>query len=159
MKFNLIPFFILGYNNLSANAFSLSPQTPNYSSISSSLKQTSVSSQETDVFFEAIECAKNGLCDIEKMDGLAAKLEGVDECKFEEGEEACDKEIQDRLDIAGILRLRIELKLRVKYLKSGDNLFESDVNEEHLLDERKKFKAALKENRDKASAGSDLGLW
>ena len=117
---------------------------------------------ETDQYFEAVERAKDGMCSVEKLDRLAAELEAVaDECKFENdnGDEACNKEIQDRLDIAEILRLRIELSLRLDHLKSNNNLFASDVQKEHDVDERRKLKESLIANREKGNSGSDLGLW
>jgi hypothetical protein len=47
---------------------------------------------------------------------------------------------------------------RLDYLKNA-NLFADDVKKEHDREERKKFKAALEENRNKSPGGSDLGLW
>ena len=49
-----------------------------------------------------------------ELDRLATQLENYEGCPFEDGndQELCDKEIQDRLDVAGVLRLKIELKLR-----------------------------------------------
>ena len=47
---------------------------------------------------------------------------------------------------------------RLDYLK-GANLFADDVKKKHDASERKKFKDALIENRDKSPGGSDLGLW
>lgn len=49
---------------------------------------------------------------MDELDKLATDLEDVDGCKFEEGESECEKEIRDRIDVAQILRLRIELQLR-----------------------------------------------
>jgi hypothetical protein len=47
---------------------------------------------------------------------------------------------------------------RLDYRKNA-NLFVDDVKEEHDRAERKKFKAALEENRNKSPGGSNLGLW
>lgn len=71
-----------------------------------------MSDVETDKYFRAIECAEGSSCSLEELETLAANLEDVDGCKFEEEAENCDREIQDRLDVAHMLRLRIELQLR-----------------------------------------------
>jgi len=72
----------------------------------------SVTAEETDCYFLAVERAKDGRCSVEELDKLASELENVEGCQFEKGEEACHQEIRDRLDVAEILRLRIELQLR-----------------------------------------------
>ena len=77
-----------------------------------------VTSVESDTFFRAVECAEGARCTLDELDKLATELESVDGCKFEEGQEACDKEVLDRIDVASILRLRIELQLR--YVSSLD---------------------------------------
>ena len=100
--------------------------------------------------------------DIAELDQWATELEQVDDCLFEEPDNAemCQKEIQDRLEVAQIFRLEIELKLRLEYLKNHSNLFAEDVRKHHDKVEREKFKQALIENRDKMSErGDDLGLW
>ena len=66
-------------------------------------------------FFRAIKLAGSASlsgrdADLEELDKLATELENVEGCDFED--EFCDKEIQDRVDVAEILRLRIELLLR-----------------------------------------------
>ena len=71
-----------------------------------------VSDIETDNYFRAIECAEGATSTMEELERLASDLENVEGCKFEEGQENCDREIQDRLDVAHMLRLRIELQLR-----------------------------------------------
>jgi hypothetical protein len=68
--------------------------------------------ENNDAFFRAVECAEGSQSTLEELDKLAIELEDVDGCKFEEGQEDCDKEIRDRMDVAHILRLRIELQLR-----------------------------------------------
>jgi hypothetical protein len=70
------------------------------------------SAVENDAFFRAVECAEGSRSTLDELDKLASELEDVDGCKFEEGQEDCDKEIRDRMDVAQILRLRIELQLR-----------------------------------------------
>uniref|UniRef100_A0A7S4JYT4 Uncharacterized protein n=1 Tax=Odontella aurita TaxID=265563 RepID=A0A7S4JYT4_9STRA len=67
----------------------------------------------TETLYQAVECAENrNKHDIEELEKLAAELEGAKECNFEIGDELCQKEIQDRLDVAEILRLKIEMELR-----------------------------------------------
>mmetsp|Transcript_32600 Transcript_32600/g.79094 ORF Transcript_32600/g.79094 Transcript_32600/m.79094 type:complete len:153 (+) Transcript_32600:132-590(+) len=117
-----------------------------------------VTDVETDNYFRAIECAEGSSCSMEELETLAADLEDVEGCKFEEEAENCDREVQDRLDVAHMLRLRIELQLRMDYLKK-ENLFASDVQKSHDLDERRRFKEMLQANRDKVIDGADLGLW
>mmetsp|Transcript_22107 Transcript_22107/g.29082 ORF Transcript_22107/g.29082 Transcript_22107/m.29082 type:complete len:157 (-) Transcript_22107:314-784(-) len=115
---------------------------------------------ESETFFRAVECAEGKVsCDLKELDTLATELEEFVGCNYEKdsSEETCEKEVQDRMDLAEILRLRIELQLRLDYLKSG-NLFAEDVKKEHDMEERKQFKESLIANREKA-AGSDLGLW
>jgi hypothetical protein len=116
---------------------------------------------DKDTFYQAVQLAEAGekKLDIDELDRLATALEQVEGCQFEEeGGGLCEKEIQDRLDVAEVLRLQIELQLRLDYLKNA-NLFVDDVKEEHDRAERKKFKAALEENRNKSPGGSNLGLW
>ena len=50
----------------------------------------------------------------------------------------CDKELEDRQDLAELLRLQSELVLRTDYLKNA-NLFASDVQSEHDQSERDLF--------------------
>lgn len=65
-------------------------------------------------FYKAVEAAAstNSIVHSGELERMASELENVDGCSFEDGEELCDKEIQDRLDVAGVLRLKIELQLR-----------------------------------------------
>uniref|UniRef100_A0A7S3L8I6 Uncharacterized protein n=1 Tax=Amphora coffeiformis TaxID=265554 RepID=A0A7S3L8I6_9STRA len=122
---------------------------------------------DQDHFYRAVQIAdsirdSNSKIDVEELDKWASELEQIDGCVFEDGSspELCDKEIQDRLDVAQIFRLEIELKLRLDYLKNHSNLFADDVRKNHDKVERQKFKEALLENRGKMSdTGSDLGLW
>lgn len=122
---------------------------------------------DQDQFYRAVQIAdsirdNNSKLDIEELDRWASELEQFDGCMFEgeSSQELCNKEIQDRLDVAQILRLEIELKLRLDYLKDHSNLFAEDVRKNHDKLERQKFKEALLENRGKMSdSGSDLGLW
>jgi hypothetical protein len=85
------------------------PSTPRPLFATSLSVTTSV---ENDIFFRAVECAQGADASAGELDKLARDLENVEGCKYEEGKEACDKEIQDRMDVAQTLRLRIELQLR-----------------------------------------------
>uniref|UniRef100_A0A6U5PCC4 Uncharacterized protein n=1 Tax=Grammatophora oceanica TaxID=210454 RepID=A0A6U5PCC4_9STRA len=114
-----------------------------------------------EIFYQAVKKAQGGAgtltsADLKEYDRMATELENVEGCSFEE--ELCDKEIQDRMDVAEILRLKIELHLRLDYLKNA-NLFADDVKKEHDAEERKRFKAELIANRDKSSSDSGLSLW
>ena len=62
---------------------------------------------------------------------LADKVEnGASECLFEGASaDLCDKEIQDRQDVAEVLRMQAELKLRMEAIE-GSSLFAADVLEE-----------------------------
>lgn len=73
-----------------------------------------VAADVEETFFQAVQLAEAGekKVDLEELDRLATALEQVDGCQFEEEANLCDKEIQDRLDVAEVLRLQIELQLR-----------------------------------------------
>ena len=131
------------------------------------LASTAASETDRDHFYRAVEIAdsiraSNSKINIEELDQWATELEQVTDCPFEDAADAnkCQQEIQDRLEVAQIFRLEIELKLRLEYLKDRANLFAEDVRKNHDKVEREKFKQALLENRDKMSErGVDLGLW
>ncbi len=67
-------------------------------------------------FGRAIECAEHfGMCDADEMATLADKLDDIEGCVYEDGVQAkdvCEKEIQDRKDVADTLRMGAELQLR-----------------------------------------------
>jgi len=158
MFFLIINLYLL--NGIATKCDAFAPSIPVFSQYSTELKKQSFALQ-ADNFFRAVECAENtNLCKIDELEKLATELETIVGCKFEEdsSQELCDKEIQDRKDVAEILRLQIELKLRSEFLKK-DNLFAVDVKKERDVEERKKFKEALLANRENLDAGSDLGLW
>jgi hypothetical protein len=70
---------------------------------------------DEDTFYQAVQLAEAGekKIDLDELDRLATALEQVEGCQFEEeGGGLCEKEIQDRLDVAEVLRLQIELQLR-----------------------------------------------
>jgi hypothetical protein len=95
-------------------------------------------------FQRAVECSeKFGLCGVDELLQLADELESYEECYFEEGQSACEKEEMDRQDVADILRLEAELSLRQDYLKNA-NLFAGDVHdaeEQRGADKRMKAQA------------------
>jgi hypothetical protein len=79
------------------------------------VRSTTALSVAPDTFFRAVELAEGRHSStVDELNNLATELEEFIGCNFEEdsGQEACDKEIQDRVDVAEILRLKIELKLR-----------------------------------------------
>lgn len=74
-----------------------------------------------ETFYKAVEMASSTstIVDLDECDRLATELEQFDNdslgCEFEKSDSnplMCEKEVQDRLDVAGILRLKIELHLR-----------------------------------------------
>lgn len=66
-----------------------------------------------ETFYHAVQCAEGEKnCDIEELEKLATELEEFVGCTFEKEEEFCEKEMQDRIDVAEILRMQVELKLR-----------------------------------------------
>jgi len=78
---------------------------------------TSKTETEDETFYRAVQLAERGRrndLDLDELDRLATELEQVQGCKYEPGDDdfLCDKEIQDRIDVAEILRLQIELQLR-----------------------------------------------
>mmetsp|Transcript_2210 Transcript_2210/g.2664 ORF Transcript_2210/g.2664 Transcript_2210/m.2664 type:complete len:143 (-) Transcript_2210:818-1246(-) len=92
-------------------------------------------------FIRAIKCAGNtGMCDVDELIKLADELEDFQGCFFEENqeEELCNKEIQDRKDVADTLRLQAELHLKQDYLKEA-NLFADSVKSEHDVLDREEF--------------------
>ncbi len=98
-----------------------------------SLKSTGQHS-DIEIFERAVDCAeKFGACDIEHMEYLANELEEFNGNYFEkaEGEKSAfmmEKEVSDRRDVAEVLRLQSELRLRMDYLE-GANLFAQDVHD------------------------------
>ena len=86
-------------------------------------------------FHRAIDCATEpGLCEVEELMKLADDLERHgEECFFEKEEDtaACEKEKDDRLDVASLLRLEAEVLLREDYLDNA-NLFKENVDQARL---------------------------
>ena len=73
-----------------------------------------VSAELEETFYRAVQLAEQGekQIDLDELDRLATALENVEGCQFEQDSGFCDKEVQDRLDVAEILRMQIELQLR-----------------------------------------------
>ena len=87
-----------------------------------------------------------GLCDADELNTLADKVEaGADSCVFEVGEELCDKEIEDRKDVAEVLRMQAELQLRMDAIR-GSSLFASDVEDEYDIRQRDELLEILSED-------------
>jgi hypothetical protein len=89
-----------------------------------------------------------GLCDPVELAGLADKVEaGVDSCVFHQVDtpELCEKEIQDRKDVAEVLRMQAELQLRMEAIR-GSSLFASDVLDESLIQQREELLEMLGED-------------
>ena len=78
-----------------------------------SASTTALSAVINKSFGRAVECAETfGLCDPDECAKLASELEDFDGCVYEDGKELCEKEIQDRKDVAETLRMAAELQLR-----------------------------------------------
>lgn len=90
-----------------------------------------------DDLVRAVKAVKTfGLCDADELYTLADKVDaGADSCMFEVGQELCDKEIEDRKDVAEVLRMQAELQLRMDAIQ-GSSLFASDVEDESLILQR-----------------------
>jgi len=86
---------------------------------------------------KAVDCAETfGKCNIDLLHELAEKVDaGSDTCMWETTQELCQKEIDDRKDLADVLRLQAELRLRMEYLDTS-NLFVDNVKAEHDMLER-----------------------
>ena len=117
-----------------------------FSPSSSALLASSSSSSLDKDFVRAVECAtKFNLCSLEELEHLATKLDNMeDECVFEKSV-LCEKEIEDRKDVAEVLRLQSELRLRMDYIENA-NLFSEDVIKEHDILERDELMEILSED-------------
>jgi hypothetical protein len=126
-QFAMNTFFSLLAILNSALAFSV--QSPRVS------RQFTLSSthHEMETFERAVECAERfGACDIDKMEQLANELDEFNGAYFEKADgrnpAMMQKEVSDRRDVAEVLRLQGELRLRMEYL-DGANLFAQDVHD------------------------------
>ena len=88
---------------------------------------------------QAVKAATHfGMCDSDKLHELADKVEqGADTCVFEveTDQELCQKEIDDRIDVAQVLRLQAELQLRMEAIE-GSSLFAGDILDEDAIRQR-----------------------
>lgn len=115
-----------------------------------SMAETSTD-EDTVTYFEdldrAVKCATEfGLCNVETLHRLADKVEsGSDSCVFEVDAELCQKETDDRVDVAEVLRLQAELQLRMEAIELS-SLFAADVKDEHDIREREDFMDILTED-------------
>jgi len=105
LGFAFSPSLLLGTTTKSTHPHSAGPRR--FSSSVSDLEET---------FYTAVQKAEKGhsRIDIDEYDRLATELENFEGVAYEKDSspELGDKEIQDRLDVAEILRLQIELQLR-----------------------------------------------
>ena len=94
------------------------------------VKESSSSTHhELERFERALECAeKFGSCDIEQMEELAKELDEFHGSLLTQNPSMMKKENSDRKDVAQVLRLQGELRLRMEYL-NGANLFASEIHE------------------------------
>jgi hypothetical protein len=82
-----------------------------------------------------------GLCDSDELHELADKVEaGASTCIFEvegEGDDGflCQKEINDRMDVAEVLRMQADLQLRMEAIR-GSSLFAGDCLAEDAIRQR-----------------------
>ena len=99
----------------SASAFVPSAPAARHA-VTSTSTSTCLSAVINKDFGRAVECAEHfGECDADEMVKLADKLDDIEGCVYEDGVQAkdvCDKEIQDRKDVADTLRMQAELQLR-----------------------------------------------
>ena len=105
---------------------------------STRLYSTTEEATNLDDMVRAVDCASHfGKCNIELLHELADKVDiGSDTCWYEtEDANLCEKEIQDRKDMADLLRLQAELRLGMEYLNKA-NLFSADVMAEKDMRER-----------------------
>lgn len=103
----------------SASAFVPTQAAAQHNVVRSSSSDTSTSSLSAVInkdFGRAVECAEHfGMCDADEMATLADKLDDIEGCIYEDGvqsKDVCEKEIQDRKDVADTLRMGAELQLR-----------------------------------------------
>lgn len=143
-------FTLLVVGITSTSAFSAGPLLPSRQKdrLSGALFEKS---EQVITYFEdlekAVDCAtKFGKCDVAVLHELADKVDaGSDSCIWEVDADLCQKEIDDRKDLASVLRLQAELRLRMDYIESA-NLFVDDVKAEHDIREREDEMELLSED-------------
>lgn len=99
-------------------------------------------------FERAVQCSTNfGMCDADELIDLAEELESYQGSFFEKDDTLRTKEVQDRNDVADVLRKEAELKLRLDYLKNG-NLFKEDVEDAVMIKRRDEYLELMDEYSD-----------
>mmetsp|Transcript_13593 Transcript_13593/g.25535 ORF Transcript_13593/g.25535 Transcript_13593/m.25535 type:complete len:157 (+) Transcript_13593:117-587(+) len=101
-----------------------------------------------DDLVEAVKASTTfGMYGPDKLQELADKVEaGASSCMFEvDGGELCQKEIDDRLDVAEVLRMQAELQLRMEAIE-GSSLFADDCLAEDMIRQRENFMDYLAED-------------
>jgi hypothetical protein len=108
----------LAFLSLATTAFSASAFVPAPAARQAvtSGTSTSLSAVINKDFGRAVECAEQfGVCDADEMVKLADKLDDIEGCVYEDrvqAKDVCEKEVQDRKDVADTLRMGAELQLR-----------------------------------------------
>lgn len=96
-------------------------------------RRSNLYESKMETFEKAVECAENfGHCDLEELEQLADELDSFNGNFFEhdaDHPQLMEKEIEDRKDVAEILRLQEVLRLRMDYLDKA-NLFAKDIHDE-----------------------------
>ena len=87
------------------------------------------------------------MCDADELIDLAEELESYQGSFFEKDDTLRTKEVQDRNDVADVLRKEAELKLRLDYLKNG-NLFKEDVEDAVMIKRRDEYLELMDEYSD-----------
>lgn len=88
-------------------------KTTSTSTLASSAVTASPPVADEETWYEAIQLANRRKTDIGECERLAAQLESVGDCEFESKDsDTCATEIADRLELAKILRLKVELQQR-----------------------------------------------
>ena len=142
-------FIVLGMNMDVAYSFypqlvvkttTITRKTPMKNSIHFS-STTSNEDTVTTYFDDLVDAVKAsttfGLYGPDKLHELADKVDaGASSCIFEvEGNTLCEKEIQDRKDVAEVLRMQAELQLRMQAIE-GSSLFVDDCLAEDAIRQR-----------------------
>ena len=119
------------------------PQRRAVTSLASSTKEETETVTYFDDLVDAVRASTTfGLYDSDELHALADKVEaGASTCIFEvEGTDAedgflCQKEIDDRMDVAEVLRMQAELQLRMEAIR-GSSLFAADCLAEDAIRQR-----------------------
>jgi hypothetical protein len=135
------------YGSLGVSSFTLF-QTNNLKTISTTKLHSSSTVTYFDDLVKAVKASTTfGLYDPDTLHELADKVEaGADSCMFEPDQtELCQKEIDDRLDVAEVLRMQAELILRMEAIE-GSSLFADDCLAEDAIRQREELMDYLEED-------------